>query len=558
MKCYHFDDDGEDLEMLFPKLLSCWPVLRKIVHLEMGLDDPGELSIEQQESGPKAVAELSKDWAKYQLYFLDLMDMENPPPEGGLYRGTELAKLIREQERRNLSKTTAAIIAISRAEQSVVHVGRVRRQFEEYAKGVLRPGAHGSWGCGYLNKSELIVDDDEPGYELTDEEFARFLISILTDAGAIDTRVSVDRLKLNPNNFRLAGVEWSGNASGLDEKTLVRLFWDELDAEELARSMRTQGYWDEEPLYVERQEDGNLLVQEGNRRLAALKGLRDPDICRRFDVKLTDEQYELLSKVPIVLLPKDPSDPVRLRFERYVAFRHINSSLRWGTYAKAHYIAELVNGKGSIEGRQLDDLPHALGDSFGTVPMLYRAYQVLDQAERAGVYDRRWRANYPDKLAFAQLVFGLQRPGVVDFLGMKESEDDAPDPVPKSHLENLRLLMRWIFGNRHEKLESVMTPSDDWAALEEVLLDSAALAKLKAGASISEANEEIQSTTAQLTAALVSCEQGLVEIKDLLPLISTANVLEMDIAKNMAKLATACQTLAETITSNAPRMSVPE
>jgi ParB-like nuclease domain len=562
MKCYHFDDDGEDLEMLLPKLKSCWPELREIVRQEMGLDDPGELFIEQQHDGPAALRELSEHWADYQLYFLDLMDVENPPVEGGIHRGTEIAKLIREKESENPSHDkTSAIIAISRAEQSVVHVGRVRRKFEEYAKRLLGLGPHGTWGCGYLNKSELIVDDDHPSYELTNEELARFLIPILIDAGVIDTRVSVDRLELDQDNFRLAGVAWESLQAKINQQTMTRLFWDELDAEELARSMLSAGYLEQEPLYVEHLKEGRLLVVEGNRRLAALKGLRDQSICAAFGIEISEKESGTLSKVPIILLHKDPKHPSRVRFARYLAFRHINSSLRWGTYAKAHYIAELLHKHMGDTPRQLSDLPYALGDSFGTVPMLYRAHQVLDQAERAGVYNRRWRANYPSKLAFAQLVFGLQRPGVVEFLGMQNSPKDAFDPVPADHLDKLRQLMIWVFGDysqKGEEIESVMTPSDDWGALEEVLLDPVALEKLRGGAAISEANEEIQPTTAQLTAALVSCEQSLLEARELLPLIGTANVLQMDIANNLKSLSEQCQNMAESIGTGAPRLNLPE
>lgn len=558
MKCYHFDDDTDDLEMLRPRLESCWEELRQIVHAEMGLDDPGKLFIYEEHNGPKALKELGERAAEYQLCLFDLMDVANAPEAGALNRGSELAEVVRTHV-----QARTAVIALSRAEQSVVHVGRVRREFEKYAR-MIEPGPSGTWGCGYLNKAEVIIDDDHPGHELTDRELAKVLIPILMDAGAIDTKVAVENLRLDPENFRLAGVAWEAlGVSTPTESDIIRLFWDELDAEELARSMAAQGFWENEPLYVLRREGGPeqpLLVLEGNRRLAAVKGLLDPEYRRQYKIQVDDARLESLKRLPVIHLTANPNSPERKRFEHYIAFRHINSSLRWGEFAQASYISKLVKGElhGQGERKSLADLPFCLGDTFGKVPMLYRAYQVLDQAERSGVFNRRQRANYPDKLAFAQLVYGLQRPGVVQFLGMESSAKDARDPVPDTHLENLRLLMRWVFGDREEKLESLMTPADDWGNLEEILLDPVAVARVKDGASLSAAMEDIQPTSSQLSQALVICEQSLVEIKELLPLVGHVNALQHDIAANLVTLADHCRDTAKRISSGEVRLGVAE
>ena len=96
------------------------------------------------------------------------------------------------------------------------------------------------------------------------------------------TRVPVDRLRLDRGNPRLGGE--AGQASG--EWIIARLYRSaELD--ELLQSMSANGYLDIERLVVmgdRDADDGGLIVVEGNRRLAALRLLREPDLVRRIRV----------------------------------------------------------------------------------------------------------------------------------------------------------------------------------------------------------------------------------------------------------------------------------
>ena len=95
-------------------------------------------------------------------------------------------------------------------------------------------------------------------------------------------KVPVERLRLDRRNPRLIGED--GNAS--DEAIVARLY-AAAELDELLQSIAANGYMDIEPLVVMEDPDagsGELIVLEGNRRLAALRLLREPELASRIAV----------------------------------------------------------------------------------------------------------------------------------------------------------------------------------------------------------------------------------------------------------------------------------
>ena len=91
------------------------------------------------------------------------------------------------------------------------------------------------------------------------------------------TKVRVERLRLDRGNPRLAGEA----ADASDEWIIARLYRSaELD--ELLQSISANGYLDIEPLIVIQAADA-LTVLEGNRRLATLRLLREPELVHRIE-----------------------------------------------------------------------------------------------------------------------------------------------------------------------------------------------------------------------------------------------------------------------------------
>lgn len=91
----------------------------------------------------------------------------------------------------------------------------------------------------------------------------------------------VDDLLLDSRNPRLTDF---GLNEGASQAEILNVLWTKMAVDEVALSIAENGYFQHEPLYAAR-EGGKLHVVEGNRRLAAVKLLRDAKL--RAQIKAT-------------------------------------------------------------------------------------------------------------------------------------------------------------------------------------------------------------------------------------------------------------------------------
>src|SRR5437764_1462197 len=112
--------------------------------------------------------------------------------------------------------------------------------------------------------------------------------------------VSPSELFLDARNPRLVEYGLGSRPSQMD---LLRILWQKMSVDELVMSIASRGYFEHEPLFVT--EEGNRLhVIEGNRRLAAVKILLDPDIQAKLRIMglptLKPEVRENITSLPII------------------------------------------------------------------------------------------------------------------------------------------------------------------------------------------------------------------------------------------------------------------
>ena len=98
------------------------------------------------------------------------------------------------------------------------------------------------------------------------------------------TQRAVASLHLDTKNPRL-GRETSNRAP----RQIIQYLFDHDKAFEIAQSIVSRGYFPNEPLLAIK-EGEHLVVVEGNRRLAALKALREPGWSQAVDATLARSQ----------------------------------------------------------------------------------------------------------------------------------------------------------------------------------------------------------------------------------------------------------------------------
>jgi len=183
-------------------------------------------------------------------------------------------------------------------------------------------------------------------------------------------RLPVASLHLDAKNPRL-GRETSTRAP----REIIQHLFEHDKASEVADSIATRGYFANEPLLAVR-EDKLLVVVEGNRRLAALKALREPGLLdgpfqrkvERLARKLIDPGT--IANVPVTLAPS------RRATDRLIAGRHIGTPvLAWQAENRASFILDKLQ-----EGYTNDELREQLGFTLADIQQARQTRAIADMA----------------------------------------------------------------------------------------------------------------------------------------------------------------------------------
>ena len=315
------------------------------------------------------------------------------------------------------------------------------------------------------------------------------------------TWFEVSELAFDLRNPRLAEFDTGGG-----EPKVIKMLWEMMDVEELALSIAASGYFRHEPVIVAMEGDSNVVI-EGNRRLAAVKLLRQPALGRDFNARIpriSPKRRKSLARIPGLLSTREDA-------WRYLGFKHVNGPAKWGSYAKSQYIADVHRSY----GEPLDEIAKQIGDTHNTVRRLYRGLMVIEQAERLGAFSRddRWRGHF----AFSHLYTGLPYPGISEFLDLRSTSDETQDPVPAEKKDNLRELLVWMYGSKSEKKPPVIqSQNPDLRRLDAVLANREALAALRQGVELSLAFESTRPSSNLFEEALVAAKQNLEKARGIL------------------------------------------
>jgi hypothetical protein len=306
-------------------------------------------------------------------------------------------------------------------------------------------------------------------------------------------------LLLDPTNPRLAGHHFELEEQG----EILAWLWKNKSVDELVGSMLASGFWPHEELFAV-QEEGKLVVVEGNRRLAAVKILLDPALRQRLRIQI-EEPSEWV-RASLKLLPVFVQS--RVDIWQFVGFKHVNGPQEWDSIAKAEYIHRVHQ----TYGVELREIARTIGDEHDTVRRLYRGYLVLKQAEIQTGFDPE--DCYQRKFPFSHLWTALGYSNVQSFLGVDSERLEKPDPVPAEKLEALRSLMLWLFGSRREGRDpKVKRQNPDLRVLVQALENPKGVALLQADLPLSAAREATLGDERLFQDALLGAERGLREAK---------------------------------------------
>ena len=353
----------------------------------------------------------------------------------------------------------------------------------------------------------------------------------------VTAKVSVERLRLDRMNPRLIGQ--AEHAS--DESIIARLYRG-AEIDELLQSISTNGYLDIEPLVVVRDaERRRLIVLEGNRRIAALLLLREADLAERIasserlriKVPPVDESLRAtFDQVSVYLVAS------RERARSFIGFKHINGPAKWDAYAKARFAADWYKTE-RPDGVSLEDIARSIGDRHDTIKRMVSAVYVLEQAERAELFEIQDRTT--KKFNFSHLYTALSRSQYMEYLGLGSTwvrYDPSPDPVPAERLDELRKVLAWIFGSKKkDALPVIQSQNPDIKRLGEVLAHAEARHVLETTHNLDEAHESTEAVDIRFTASLLRARDAIRDAAGALRAFDGRDRSLLDIAEDVKETA---------------------
>lgn len=271
---------------------------------------------------------------------------------------------------------------------------------------------------------------------------------------------------LDPQNPRLTPEERGSTQDELRTVLLTRF-----KLEELRDSIVASGWVNLDPIicFEDRKQ---LVVREGNRRVAAVQLLLDPDLAppkKRDDwaaaaAKLPDDTRRALEKI-WVRVYDDPDAP---ELEAYIGFRHVSGVLEWPAQEKARFIVEMVDR----HGWSFTDIAKRVGSYPKHVERNYIASRIIEQARENGIEGA-------DHIQIGVLLRALQAGGISEFLGVEYSGDPskAKYPIPDDKLDDLSFFVTSTFGS--DKQEPILPESRQLTKWAKILQSEEAIRYLK-------------------------------------------------------------------------------
>lgn len=285
----------------------------------------------------------------------------------------------------------------------------------------------------------------------------------------------VSALRLDNLNYRLP--------SEVESDTQIELLMymeEQFNLLPIARSMSDNGYFDEEPVIIipKEGETGVFIVVEGNRRLAALKFLTDPELRAKSAHKGIYDELAANAKENLLRIPAVKYEN-RNETVAMLGFRHITGIMKWPSFHKARFIHNFVQNNLDLT---FSETARILGDDTSVVRRNYATYRIYLQICDLDVDTTNLVKE------FSIFFTALGRLSFQGFLGVRirgSTIKGLEKPVPENHLAQLEELVKWIHGS--EDVKAIVPESRDLKYLAAVVESSDALTFIRSGGKLSDA-----------------------------------------------------------------------
>lgn len=316
--------------------------------------------------------------------------------------------------------------------------------------------------------------------------------------------IKLENLKFDAKNPRLP-VRLQGVT---DESKVIDYMVKYGNIVELMLSIAETGYSDAEPLLVVGDSSGNYTVVEGNRRLAALKLLNNPELTK---VRIQSIKDVILNanytpnEIPCILYSK------REDVLDYLGYRHITGVKDWGALEKARYLDQLyqIHIVNTPADKIYAKLAKMIGSRADYVLKLHTALKLYNKANENAYYGADIKE---EDISFSWLTTALSYNGITNFIGLSSSSSS----LENLNEENFKKIFTWMFYPG----KTVIKESRQISELAKITESSAAMERLESGSSIDEALLYTSAPSEAFIEMLRKAKQQLKQAKEALEQLS--------------------------------------
>lgn len=295
--------------------------------------------------------------------------------------------------------------------------------------------------------------------------------------------ISVQNLHLDPNNPRLPTV-YRNSA----EATVMNWMLQDASLLELIGSIAQNGFFTGEPLLAipKQGQPGHFTIIEGNRRLASVKLLHNPQLAETRTETLHEligdmhnADIEIPDTLPVVVYESED------QIQQYLGFRHITGIKSWGALAKARYLHKLYTlaDANLSERDKYRQLAKAIGsrmDYVRNIVTSYRLFQIIEQENFYNIH----------QLSDENFEFSLLNDAAMRYSGIKEFlqiDTNNDNPLENLNRTNLRDLVLWLYERNSENRTRV-GESRNISVLNVIVKVADALTAFRNGKSLEDAS----------------------------------------------------------------------